>query len=391
MGRSAAVFATIAGLIFVPFAAQASIDDTEPNIQTEGEALQEDLALTADARGWTVDQAERHHRSATAVGDFAEEVAASKPDSFIGSELPENPSDSAILYLKGKSPSWVADEAGKLDVQVVDNQPYSFLELEEREVRVHAALTDLGIDQIASSFDLDGRGRIDVTVYDSGSPQLDALLAALPADLVQDVTINVAKEPIAGDAHAFGGATVRDDGVSECTSGWTVVNGSGTTGVTTAGHCTGINQIREDGVGTWALTHQAQHRGQWGDVEWKTSGHLEPARFYASAGTLRDTNSLEARANISVNESICVYGRFSNDRDCSLDVEDVSVGCTVDGVWNGRLVQMDGRAVVQGDSGGGWSFGTRAYGSTKGWCGGLDVFSVADLYDEALGVTVRLQ
>jgi streptogrisin C len=44
------------------------------------------------------------------------------------------------------------------------------------------------------------------------------------------------------------------------------------------------------------------------------------------------------------------------------------------------------------DSGGGWSLGARAYGSVKGACVYLgawrDVWSVADLYDEALGVTV---
>ena len=38
------------------------------------------------------------------------------------------------------------------------------------------------------------------------------------------------------------------------------------------------------------------------------------------------------------------------------------------------------------DSGGGWSYDYRAYGSQKGWCGNKDAWSVADLYDEALGV-----
>jgi len=52
---------------------------------------------------------------------------------------------------------------------------------------------------------------------------------------------------------------------------------------------------------------------------------------------------------------------------------------------------MDGPGVlIPGDSGGGWSVGNTAYGSFKGWCPDNVAFSVADLYDEAIGATVRV-
>lgn len=401
MRRPLTAVAAITALTLSQFATSASAQDSTENeastgnadvtLQTEAEALEQDLALIAEARGWTIEQAERQYRNAELVGDLAEALAASHPESFIGSELPKDPADAPILYVKGKSPSLVAQEADTLGIRVVDGQPFSFLELEERESAVHSALYELGFDQISTGFALDGGGRIDATVYDAALSAADVTLAALPADLAEDVSLTVDTEPIASTAHAFGGARVRDDGRNECTSGWTVVSSGGTTGVTTAGHCAGINQIVEDGVGPMALNFRNQHLGQWGDVEWHTSSHVEPARFYSEWGTLRDTRRLEARANISVNENICVYGRFSNERNCDLEVKDVSERCTYDGVTYGRLVQMNGRAVVKGDSGGGWSLGNKAYGSTWGWCGGLDMFSVADLYDEAIGVTVRLQ
>lgn len=50
-----------------------------------------------------------------------------------------------------------------------------------------------------------------------------------------------------------------------------------------------------------------EHRGQWGDVEWKMSTHSEPAQFYADQWTIRRVNALEARANISEGEQICLY------------------------------------------------------------------------------------
>jgi hypothetical protein len=369
---------------------EESTDNAAVTLQTEAEALQQDLALIAKANGWTIEQSERQYRNAEVVGDLAEALAASHPESFIGSELPEDPADAPILYVKGKTPMLVAQDAATLGVRVVDDQPYSFLELEEREFAVHSALYEQGYDQISTGFDLDGGGRIDATVYDAEASASDVTFAALPANLAEDVSLTVATEPMAAAAHAYGGARVRDDGTNECTSGWTVIHSGGTTGVTTAGHCAGINEIVEDGVGPIALDFRNQHQGSWGDVEWHSSSHSEPAQFYSEWGTLRETLRLEARANISVNENICVYGRFSNVRNCDLEARDVSMNCTYEGITYGRLVQMNGRAVVLGDSGGGWSLGNKAFGSTWGWCGGLDVFSVADLYDEALGVRVRL-
>jgi streptogrisin C len=51
---------------------------------------------------------------------------------------------------------------------------------------------------------------------------------------------------------------------------------------------------------------------------------------------------------------------------------------------------MDAITSVVGDSGGGWSYGSKAYGSQKGHCASKDAWSVADLFDEALGVKVIL-
>jgi streptogrisin C len=59
-------------------------------------------------------------------------------------------------------------------------------------------------------------------------------------------------------------------------------------------------------------------------------------------------------------------------------------------VFNDRLVQMTAITSIPGDSGGPWSFGGTAYGSQKGWCNNKDAWSVADLFDEAIGVKVNI-
>ena len=85
---------------------------------------------------------------------------------------------------------------------------------------------------------------------------------------------------------------------------------------------------------------------------------------------------------------MCQYGRASDFRDCDYDVHDVSIACTLSGVYNNRLVQMTGITSTFGDSGGPWFRDYRVFGSQKGWCGSRDAWSVADLYDEALDVHV---
>jgi len=51
---------------------------------------------------------------------------------------------------------------------------------------------------------------------------------------------------------------------------------------------------------------------------------------------------------------------------------------------------MNAGFTINGDSGGGWSYANTAFGSHVGLCDGKSVFSVADYFDEALGLTVRL-
>jgi streptogrisin C len=355
-----------------------------------------DLALVAAARGWTLQQAVAHRAISDEFGRIQEQIATERPGLYAGATLSEVPDGAPSLYIKGNADEFVWGLVGsaKFSIQVVEGRPFSWRELEARSIRLNQQLARLGFRDIATSFD-ESTSTVEavVTRRPLAAASAEEVVALLPAEFRSGVTLELIDEDVAIDEHAYGGMWVRDDGVNECTSGWSVTNGV-TTGVTTAGHCAGINQIFEPGVGVHALVHQAEHRGQWGDVEWKTSTHIEPDDFYATATEVRDVAAVEPRANITVGEAVCVYGRSSNSRDCSHTVLRTSVSCTVSGVPNNRLVAMNAkRTTIGGDSGAGWSFNFTAYGSHKGGCtvdGALrNVFSVADLYDEALGVSVR--
>ena len=298
------------------------------------------------------------------------------------------------LYIKGQADAFVRDLIAVSDIEIAlaDKQPYSLAELEARSHRVHEALVAAGFRNVVTGANIAGGGIIPATVaLETGLPtSASAILLAVPDDLRSSVVLSVGDPSGFRDTNsAFGGMWVTDDGANECTSGWTVRKWNGSAyvyGVTTAGHCSGVNGIVHPGYGTHSYVFQAEHRGAYGDVEWHTTNVTEEALFYASSSEIRNVMYLEPRSGISVNEIVCQYGRASNSRDCGLQVYDVSIECTLSGVYNNRLVQMDAITSTLGDSGGGWSYDYRAYGSQKGWCGNKDAWSVADLYDEALGV-----
>lgn len=138
---------------------------------------------------------------------------------------------------------------------------------------------------------------------------------------------------------------------------------------------------------------QREHRGTYGDFQWHTTAVSDYDDFYADAATVRDVTTFETYFDITVGEPVCFYGRASNSRDCSLDVEVVGQHCVNDGVPNDHLVRMNGVGVAtSGDSGGPWFVGTKAYGITKGICApdwyDRAVFSSVYWLPEALGVEI---
>lgn len=168
--------------------------------------------------------------------------------------------------------------------------------------------------------------------------------------------------------------------------------------MTTAGHAVGANGIIHPGEVAHSFVLQAEHVGAYGDIEWHTTNVAEWDDYYSTASTVADVVSVEPWASMSIGEGVCFYGRFSNSQNCSLDIAATSISCTDPdtGQTASRLVKMNGVTTVGGDSGGPWFSAGRAYGTQKGHCShpnGVngDAFSVADLFDEALGVTVDLQ
>ena len=187
--------------------AQSGEDPESSNaVQSHEEALAQDLALVAEARGWTFEEAVAAHKTADVVGRIAEQVAAERPQMFVGTVLARAPGGAPELYIKGPVDQFVRNLVAdaEIEVEIVDGQPFSFDELEERKIRVHRALEAQGFRYVSTGFSITGGGQINAAVTtELGLPSdPDEILLGLPSELRASVELTVDDAPVVGDKYA---------------------------------------------------------------------------------------------------------------------------------------------------------------------------------------------
>ena len=172
-----------------------------PHVTTPDEAKEADLRAIAEANGWTLDQARAQERSSEALDRVVGELEEQFPGVLVGSALSEDPEGAPTIYLKGPSTpeiQAIAAAAG-VPITIVADQPYSYEELEERSIRAHEAVWDLGVPFVHTGTDMAGGGRIPMEIARNGGftgADLAAIIAALPEDLRADVDLTVVDPPI---------------------------------------------------------------------------------------------------------------------------------------------------------------------------------------------------
>ncbi|WP_106363069.1 hypothetical protein [Glycomyces artemisiae] len=384
----------IPSLLLAPPAAFAQ-DDADPGYQTAEESLREDLALTAEALGWTFEEAEAQHRVAQALDGITSAIAAERLDALVGTALSERPGGIPTLYIKGEADEVVLEavRASGQEVVIADGQRFSFLELRERNRQLNRELVALGYADLSSGVDITtGTISAEVAAQPGLPTDPEAIVRELSGGLQDGVALDVVGDLGNTVQYTYGGLPAYAGVNFTCTTGWSVVDENGVGGTTSAGHCQGLTGTWTSETGTVSLDFQAQHRGTWGDVEWHTTtAQIDRPEFYSSANKRRDTLSIERWWEVSVGESICVFGRKTDVRRCSIGVQNVFYSCTLEGYLTESMIRMKDAYTVKGDSGGGWSYQNRAFGSHVGLCGGKSVFTLADDLDHALGVTVLLK
>ena len=348
------------------------------------EALLNDANLIADANDWSADETLQLLQHQDTAGELAAQIADVYPTVFAGAILAGEPGAASVIRFKGTTPEAAMDLilSSSVPVQVEDGMPFSSLELRDMTVQAVEILAANGFEEVGGT--VTGDGTIDVVVRGDGD-------IVLPDELQEVVDVIVHDEPVLKLGRTRGGARVIGEG--GCTSGFNVRQlYHGATGVTTAGHCGSINTyIPPSGAPSYSLSQQNVHVGGLGDIQWMTSPHVEPAEYFASENEVRQVTDVDTGSEISVNRWYCGYGRTSNVRKCDQVSSTFVIFFTFETGFIGDLVSMKNSFTQPGDSGGPWSWGTTAVGTTVGshwWFGNHDVFSRADKFPQAVGVEV---
>lgn len=357
----------------------------EEEVQSPAQALRADLEAIAEANGWTLGEAEADHRAAETVGRISGLVAREEPNHYLGAAVGPTPHSEPRLYLKGAASAFVRAlvRDADVDIRIVDEQPYSFAELEGRVVEVQQALLENGIADAAIAVDVTGAGRIPVRIRKTANtPSKAEIRSMVPGHLRDDLDITLDTEGSWEPDHAGGGMKTQTSPVAHfCTSGWSVT-GPGYNGIVQAAHC---NDAIDTIHGSHAMTLQDEHYGAYGDVEILSTATTDEPYFYASSSEYREVLGMKPRSDLTAGESICAYGRASNSRNCA-QLEYVSTTC---GTLN-RMVEMDDDIMTSGDSGGPWFKGDRAVGVHHGPCGAGDQFSAVSLLPNALDAEIKI-
>ena len=232
------------------------------------------------------------------------------------------------------------------------------------------------------------QNRVHADTNESGEPQMRDRAAIVQAhDL--ELTILTGSGPIINLQSSRGGNWLLDDGIRECTSGWSVSGPFGD-GIITAGHCYGLNQFEAPGIAPYDMDFRDQEYGLGGDVEYHTTEREELAEFYADEISIRNVTDIQV-TNEMPGKSVCFYGRASNNRTCNHTVE--AIGCTVlsgGTIEVGNLARASNDSGIQGDSGGGWSISTKAWGVYHGEdADNKSYFTPIQEVQNAHGVTIK--
>lgn len=173
-----------------------------PITLTQEEALSCDLQAMAEGRGTSIAEEYARYQTSLVMDEITSAVSRERPDVFIGGALSEEPGGPPTLYIKGPADAFIRDLVASAPIEIViaDNQPYSARELDERQMRLVDALTEIGYSNWAGGADIKtGRLYASITIEPGLPSTVPELLARLPAELRSGLDIEFSETPVAVD------------------------------------------------------------------------------------------------------------------------------------------------------------------------------------------------
>jgi hypothetical protein len=339
----------------------------------EPDALRVDAESYAARFGVDVDEALRRLRLQEAVGELNARLQAEHPETFAGLTIEHQPQFAVVARFTRGGDAALRNAVRDPALAGAVRHEHAPVPLRRLQTRLEAAYGRVRGRGVHAAGGLNLRAnRPEIYVPAA------AVAAARAAVPVETGAVVVPVDRLPEPEVLYGGLNL-----STCTSGFHVRNGTGTPGISTAGHC-GNSQSQS----FWTLTFLGESLTGSFDIQWH---NLPGATTYSNliqvgSGT-RAITSTRARASQSSGEWICKQGMTTGNTCGTLN--------TTSYCWTGACtyVYVDGGSVnlsEGGDSGGPWFSGNTAYGSHVLGAGNDSGYMAVD-YFSGIGVTIVTQ
>ncbi len=332
---------------------QASSMDEDPLVQ--------DAKVYASDQGITLDEAVYRLEIQDTIGEFIAEITANEPDTFAGAWIQHKPNYSIIVQFTHDGEKviepYFSNElyADLKDLVEVRSAKITLQELEATQLSIVLAARDLGIPFEADINVFENQVKFYVTDPLGFQMALEAADMAIP-DYVILIIVSGFSEP---EVNIYAGLAL-----SECTSGYSVKNPSGTKYISTAGHCG--NTISYNGTNLPFVDEQYNGAG---DFQYHTFSGFTIKNWATdnlccdSTPYYRVITATKSRADQMLNEFVCKYGKTTGLTCGYIISKNVLPTLPPNATATYIRVHRDGVNLSSGgDSGGPWYVGGTAYG-----------------------------
>lgn len=338
------------------------------------DALRQDAEAVARSTGLPLGKALQIVKLQDERGDLVSELRQEFRGRVAGISVEYEPEYTLVVRLKGAAepnPRSLKLPSGSVPIRFItgaqsskEEMVASYSSKVDQIKAIVPTVQDIGIDERT--------GEIALSVYAVGP-------AATAVKGKRDELVRLLGHPVrvdtveaqASDSDVRGGAKVNENS-GHCTSGFVVKNSAGTTGVTTAGHCEGVNTYYNPNGTSIPLTWTLEIRDADQDVEVHTSGFIERPEFYADVATPRVLTGRRLRSSTAVGDQVCHRGVTTgyscgnvSKTDTQLTYTNACNGVTCAATWV-TVGGNSGTACYGGDSGGSVFISQTAVGTMKG-------------------------
>jgi hypothetical protein len=312
------------------------------------------------------------------AGNLDAALSGNEEDTYAGLWIQHSPQFRIIVQFTrgGRETIRPYIENGPLaDIVEIREVKYTLKELKAAQVEAKSKIRSLGVRTNSGTNVFENR----FEVYVVERSRFDVAMQNVRIELPPQVKVVTVSELGSPETDIYAGLEL-----SECTSGFSVVNSSGVKGILTAAHCN--NTISYNGVN---LPFQGSAFGGSYDVQWHTAPGFEVRNLAFDGTNNRYIFSAKHRDNQALNDYVCKYGRTTH-YTCGYIVQKDYDPDPNAPPMNNTLIRVhhDGVNLSEtGDSGGPWFQYNTAYGLHVGGIGD-DAYYMAINYIDFLGLSV---